>query len=239
MAHLFDTHFHLDLQKSRNASIREIEEKQIYTIAVTNLPDLYQRESVEIASKYIRCGLGFHPELIHQYKKQIPLMWELLPIARYVGEVGLDFVDATYQDEQVAFFSELVERCKDDSNKILTIHSRRAIRQVLEIIGRDFTFKPILHWFTGNKTEIVNAIDAGYYFSVNGAMMASKNFLEMLALIPSERLLLETDSPFINFCGTHSETLNIIEGSLRSYKQNVDMWSNFTKLLSRDGMVIG
>ena len=64
MEHLFDTHFHLDLQKDRAAAIRDVEEKQIYTIAVTNLPELYRKESVEIASKYIRFDLGFHPELV-------------------------------------------------------------------------------------------------------------------------------------------------------------------------------
>ena len=40
MEHLYDMHFHLDLQKDRIAAIREIETNQIYTIAVTNLPDL-------------------------------------------------------------------------------------------------------------------------------------------------------------------------------------------------------
>ena len=68
MEHLYDTHFHLDLQKDRIGAIYEIEEHQIYTIAVTNLPDLYRKESGEIASKYIRFALGFHPELIHHYK---------------------------------------------------------------------------------------------------------------------------------------------------------------------------
>ena len=112
MEHLYDTHFHLDLQKDRTTAIREIEEHQIYTIAVTNLPDLYRKESGEIASKYIRFALGFHPELVHQYKNQIPLMWEFLPEARYIGEVGLDFVDTTYKNEQIEFFSELIERCR-------------------------------------------------------------------------------------------------------------------------------
>lgn len=105
MEHLYDTHFHLDLQKDRVGAIYEIEEHQIYTIAVTNLPDLYRKESGEIASKYIRFALGFHPELIHHYKSQIPLMWELLPVARYIGEVGLDFVDMTYKNEQLAFLA--------------------------------------------------------------------------------------------------------------------------------------
>ena len=50
MEYLYDTHFHLDLQKDRNVAIREIEENKIYTIAVTNLPDLYRKESGEIAS---------------------------------------------------------------------------------------------------------------------------------------------------------------------------------------------
>ena len=54
MENLFDTHFHLDLQKDRAAAIRQIEELRIYTIAVTNLPDLYRKEKTEVASKYIR-----------------------------------------------------------------------------------------------------------------------------------------------------------------------------------------
>ena len=79
------------------------------------------KEFGEIASKYIRFALGFHPELVHQYKNQIPLMWEFLPEARYIGEVGLDFVDTTYKNEQIEFFSELIERCRYDRSKIITI----------------------------------------------------------------------------------------------------------------------
>ena len=65
-------------------------------------------------------------------------MWDLLPEARYIGEVGLDFVDKTHEIEQVAFFGELIERCRYDSNKIITIHSRKAVREVLGILGTNF-----------------------------------------------------------------------------------------------------
>lgn len=231
MEHLFDTHFHLDLQKNKADVIKEIEENGIYTIAVTNLPDLYRKESVEVASKYIRFGLGFHPELIHQYANQIPLMWDLLPETRYIGEVGLDFVDKSFQGIQTQFFSELIERCRYDNSKILSIHSRRAVRQVIDIIGDNFRFKPILHWFSGNKKELSDAVNAGFYFSVNGAMMASKRFLELLALIPDKLLLIETDSPFTNFNSNHSETLMCIEQELKLHKPYVDVWSNFRVLL--------
>ena len=218
MEYLYDTHFHLDLQKDRTAAIREIEENKIYTIAVTNLPDLYRKESGEIASKYIRFALGFHPELIHQYKSQIPLMW--------------DFVDTTYKNEQIAFFNELIERCRFDRDKIITIHSRRAVRQVLRIIGNNYRFKPILHWFTGSNDEILEAVDAGFYFSINGAMMTSKRFLALLPLIPKERLLLETDSPFTYCQKTHSHTLDNIMRLIKKEKENVDLWCNLKTILS-------
>lgn len=231
MEHLYDTHFHLDLQKNLSAAILEIEEHQIYTIAVTNLPDLYRKESSEIVSKYIRFALGFHPELVHQYKSQMPLMWELLFDARYIGEVGLDFVDVTHKNEQLAFFSELIERCRYDSHKIITIHSRKAVRQVLDIIGDNFRFKPILHWFTGSKEELLNAIEKGFYFSINKSMLNTKKLQSMLALIPKERLLFETDSPFISSPYSHHETLIKINQLIKENKEDVNMWNNFKIVL--------
>lgn len=231
MKHLYDTHFHLDLQKDRTAAICEIEENQIYAIAVTNLPDLYRKEAVEIKSKYIRIALGFHPELIHQYQKQIPLMWELLPEVRYIGEVGLDLVNKSYEREQEAFFSELVERCRYDSNKIFTIHSRRSVDKVLDILGYNYKFRAILHWFSGSRIELENAIERGCYFSINGAMMKSKKFLDMLPIIPSNRLLIETDSPFIRYIGSYDEHLRCIKEELQSYKHGIDVWANFRRVL--------
>ena len=61
---LYDTHFHLDLQKDISAAINEINSNQIYTIAMTNLPVLYEKELRKYESSYIRIALGFHPELI-------------------------------------------------------------------------------------------------------------------------------------------------------------------------------
>lgn len=232
MKYLHDTHFHLDLQRNRSAAIQHIEDNRIYTIAVTNLPDLYRHETIKIASKYIRFALGFHPELIYQYKKQIPLMWALLPNVRYIGEVGLDFVDVSFRKEQIAFFSELIDRCRNDKDKIITIHSRRAVKKVIEIIGKDYKFKPILHWFSGNKVELFEAIDAGYFFSVNIAMLSSPRFLEMLPMIPANQLLIETDSPFINHEISHAFTLNSIVSSIREYRQDVDVWANFESLIT-------
>ena len=75
------------------------------------------------------------------------------------------------------------------------------------------------------------AIDRGCFFSVNGPMMKSKRFLDMLSLIPSSRLLIETDSPFTHYMGSYDDYLKSIKEELLSYKPEVDVWNNFRRLL--------
>ena len=191
MMRLYDTHFHLDLQKNVKAAIEEINANKIYTIAMTNLPVLYEKEKQQYDSPYIRTALGFHPELIGEYKKYIPLMWEKLSKARYIGEVGLDFTDKTYQADQVSFFSELVQRCRKDENKIISIHSRKAEREVLDVLDDAFSFKAILHWFSGDSNLLDRAVKMGCYFSVNGNMLKSRKIERMLEIVPKNRILLE------------------------------------------------
>lgn len=195
---LFDTHSHLDLLKNFDYTIEEIEKKKIYTIAVTNLPVLYEKLSSKINSKYIKSALGFHPELIEKYQKYIPEMWKLLPEARYVGEVGLDFkVAKNSKVLQTQFFEELIFRCNDLGGKILTVHSRGSANEVISIIGNNFNSKFILHWYSGSIKDLNIAVSNGAYFSVNYAMVISSSGRKIIENIPNERLLLESDSPFI------------------------------------------
>ncbi len=237
MMRLYDTHFHLDLQKNVKAAIEEINANKIYTIAMTNLPVLYEKEKQQYDSPYIRTALGFHPELIGEYKKYIPLMWEKLSKARYIGEVGLDFTDKTYQADQVSFFSELVQRCRKDENKIISIHSRKAEREVLDVLDDAFSFKAILHWFSGDSNLLDRAVKMGCYFSVNGNMLKSRKIERMLEIVPKNRILLETDSPFGYTIKSHVESLKmLIDGLSPKYIMLAEeiegiLWNNFQDLL--------
>ena len=237
MMRLYDTHFHLDLQKNVKAAIEEINANKIYTIAMTNLPVLYEKEKQQYDSPYIRTALGFHPELIGEYKKYIPLMWEKLSEARYIGEVGLDFTDKTYQADQVSFFSELVQRCRKDENKIISIHSRKAEREVLDVLDDAFSFKAILHWYSGDESLLNRAVKMGCYFSVNGNMLKSRKIERMLEIVPKNRILLETDSPFGDTIKSHAESLKIlIDGLSPKYVMLAEgiegiLWNNFQDLL--------
>lgn len=239
MANLYDTHLHLDLQRSKEITLAEIDSNKIYTIAVTNLPPLYEKLSKEINSKYVRVSLGFHPELIGQYHKYIPEMWRLLPDAKYIGEVGIDSkMGKDTKSMQISFFEELVYKCSEMGNKILSVHSRASSSDVISIIGNNFNGKAILHWYSGTKQNQEKAIQNGFYFSVNYAMLNSESGKKIIANIPDNKILIETDSPFVSLssnCYTELikktiEGTAAIRGVSPEMMQNI-FWNNFKTLL--------
>lgn len=242
MHKLYDTHFHLDLQKSKVDVLAEIEQNKIYTIAVTNLPPLYEKLKNEIDNKYVRVALGFHPELLNQYQKYIPQMWSLLSEAKYIGEVGIDLKTSKDSKKlQVSFFEELITRCNSYGNKVLTIHSRMAASEVVSIIGDKFNGKIILHWYSGSKKIQDIAINNGFYFSVNHAMFNSESGRKIIENTPNDKLLIETDSPFVEFKGVFINQFSQIQNTIMKLSElkrmNIDdlvnqLWSNFQSVIT-------
>lgn len=194
-----DTHLHLDLYDNIPEIIEEIEKRQIYTIAVTNLPVLYNKLDKKIHSKFILVAAGFHPELITEYGKYIPQMWKFIEEARYIGEVGLDLINKSMVDcnNQIQFFEELIHRCNSHGGKILSVHSRGSEREVLSIIGNDFNGNIILHWYSGGLKLLEEAVEKGFYFSVNYSMIQSAKGKKIIERIPDDRILIESDGPFV------------------------------------------
>jgi TatD DNase family protein len=238
MAKLYDTHCHLDLQKSLSLTLKEIEKNKILTIAVTNLPPLYEKLLKKIESKYVKIALGFHPELLFQYKKYIPEMWRLLPSATYIGEVGIDMkLGNENRNLQIAFFEKLISECNRLGNKILTIHSRAAVDEIISVVGNNFNSKAILHWYSGTTQSLRQAINKGYYFSVNYSMVNSLAGKKIIMEIPSDKILIETDSPLIYGSANYTvELINkIIEGiavikSFSAEQMENILWDNFKEL---------
>ena len=241
MYKIFDTHLHLDLINNKAEVIKEIEDNEIYTIAVTNLPVLFMKLNNELSSKYIRPALGLHPELLYDYKHHIPQMWEHLNKTRYIGEVGIDLHKGKdYKNLQISFFTELVSRCNEYGNKILSVHSRGSADEIVSIIGDDFSGKAILHWYSGNKTTLKEAVSIGLFFSVNYSMVKSKSGRDLVRMIPLDRLLLETDAPFIKFDNRPFSILgikNIIEELGLIFEMSTSdistvLWNNFKRLIT-------
>ncbi|MFI8036127.1 TatD family hydrolase, partial [Acinetobacter baumannii] len=87
--------------------------------------------------------------------------------------------------------------------KILTIHSLRAINPVIELLNENFDNGiPVLHWFTGNLSELREALKAGCWFSINERMLKTEKGRQLVKHIPKNMILTETDGPFIVKSGT-------------------------------------
>lgn len=197
---LLDTHLHLDLFNRPKEIVRAIENQKHYSIAVTNLPKLFKNtQDLCKDSKYIRPALGYHPELVYKFNNQFELFCELICETRYVGEIGIDNLRKTDIDFnfQKLIFEKIIGVCGEKKGKILTIHSRRAEKEVISIVGDNFPGKVILHWYSGSSSNIKKALSYGFYFSVNHVMTQSQNGIKIIKDIPLERLLIESDSPFI------------------------------------------
>ena len=199
---LVDFHCHLDLYRDHAHVVAECDRRRIFTLAVTTTPRAWPRNQ-ELAgpTKYVRAALGLHPQLVKEHAHELALWREHLPAARYVGEVGLDAGPAHYGSfaKQKEVFDAILRECAGRGGKILTIHSVRAAGTVLDMIedllpaARGTT---VLHWFTGSQSEAVRAVCLGSYFSINLAMLNNDRHRAMVASLPLDRLLTETDGPF-------------------------------------------
>ncbi len=198
--HLFDTHCHLDLYPDPLVLVAQAEQTQTYVVAVTNTPSVFEATQRLIGdSRFVRPALGLHPELAVERQGELNLFQRLLPQTRYVGEVGLDFVTTDTHTRQIQqkVFGQILDWCQLSGDKIITIHSRRAEKEVIQAIGTDFRGKPILHWYSGSLAVAETAVANGFYFSFNPAMTRAKRFSDLVKLIPAERILTETDGPFV------------------------------------------
>jgi TatD DNase family protein len=134
----------------------------------------------------------------------LTLFETLLPETRYVGEIGLDGGPeyAAYWDDQIKVFAKILELCKLAGGRILSVHSRRAATPVLDVLSKFQDAGPaVLHWFTGNLKELDRAIDLGCWFSVGPAMLAGAKGRSLVAKMPRDRILTESDGPFAQIQG--------------------------------------
>lgn len=202
---LVDFHCHLDLYPNHTSLISECERLGIKTLTVTNAPKVWLRNHELVKDcKHVRAALGLHPQLAHQREKELVLFEKYISQTRYIGEVGLDgsqeFLHTMEVQQRV--FRKILELCKQSGNKILTVHSRRATSEILRIIQEEnFSNdgKVVLHWFTGSLSEAKKALDLGMYFSVNYRMINSVSGKKLIKFLPVDRILTESDGPFINY----------------------------------------
>lgn len=223
-AGLIDFHCHLDLYADHLAAIERCERDGVFTLTVTTTPKAWAR-NYELASvtRHVRVALGLHPQLVTERAHEIGLWEELLPRTRYVGEVGLDASPGFYRTlkTQREIFSHVLSRCAAAGDKIVSTHSVRATKTVLDMIEQYMPpprGRVVFHWFTGTAAEARRAVDLGCYFSVNAEMLTTEKRAAITKGLPLNRILTETDGPFTQTAGnptTPSDVWIAVDGLAR------------------------
>ncbi len=199
---LIDYHCHLDLYPDCEAQYAACSAQAIATLAVTTTPRAWPRNRAMAAdSSFVRVGVGIHPQLVGTHEVELSLFEEYLAQTRFVGEVGLDAGPAYYRQypRQKAVFERILQLCRSSGGKILSVHSIRSAKDVLDAVEKYLaatTNRVVLHWFSGSAAETRRAVQLGCYFSINATMLAKADGMQWIGELPHNRLLTETDGPF-------------------------------------------
>jgi TatD DNase family protein len=233
---MIDVHCHFDMAQSPEEYIADNEKQKIITIGMTNLPSHFAMGIDHIKQyQYIRLALGLHPLLAKEHSKEYSKFKQYVDKTSYIGEVGLDFSREGYSTKEIQIKSfEFVLDCVRGKNKILSLHSRRAEKETLQMLLDKDIKNAIFHWYSGSLSTLRNIINASFYFSINSAMIQSDNGKKIIFEIPKELILTETDFPYIEnssiniVCCYLSELWGISE-----FEVNHIVDANFKKLISR------
>jgi len=155
-----------------------------------------------------RFAVGIHPHHAHLFAADpqaaaatVAARLDALPLARAVGEIGLDYhYDFSPRGVQHAVFRAQLQLARSRDLPIV-IHTREAEDDTLRILAEEGgpALRGVFHCFTGDSAAAARALATGFYLSIPGVISFPKAESLRVALpqIPADRLLVETDSPYL------------------------------------------
>lgn len=160
-------------------------------------------------------AIGLHPELADQRRTEIALVEQIMTETPFVGEIGLDGSPPHRNTLpiQKEVFSRTLQSAQSLGDRVLTIHSRRAGREVLASLVEHTTPErvlPILHWFSDSVATAIEAAKFGCYFSINHRMLTTATGTSLIKSLPADRLLTETDAPFTEIENRKSQPWDVM-----------------------------
>ena len=202
----FDTHAHYDSSKfdaDRDAVLRALPESGVTLVVDPGDNAERSRRAVELAQQYphVYAAVGWHPEEAENWdENSLPAIRELAkqPKVCAIGEIGLDYYwDATYRERQKEMFRAQIELALELDLPVI-VHDREAHGDSLEIV-RDYpALRGVFHCFSGS-VEMAQELLRRWYLGFDGPI-TYKNAArapEVIRICPMERILLETDSPYL------------------------------------------
>lgn len=200
-----DFHCHLDLYPDAREVYKEAARRNAFTWLVTTSPKAFEATTRVLPSTpSVMITPGLHPEIAHDRATELGMLLEQIGRVQAVGEVGLDGSPRfkTHYAEQRRIFQSVVARCAELGGRTLSIHSRQAVKDVLaELNAHPAYGTAVMHWFSGTQAELRSAVAHGCWFSIGPAMFESANGRALVANMPCDRIVPESDGPFAKIAG--------------------------------------
>lgn len=205
---MIDTHAHIDFEEytDKDLLIREIISSGVEKVIVPGVhPNDFERIR-ELCKKHknIYAAIGVHPSEV----LSLPSDWEnkvkeflKLPEVVAVGEIGLDYYreeDKKNAELQKEIFIKQINIANEFNLPIL-VHDRDAHGDTFEIIDKYSKTSVVMHCFSGSAEFAKRCVKRGFYLAFGGVVTFknAKKTIEAVKEVPLEKLLLETDSPFL------------------------------------------
>lgn len=221
--HLADDTYREDLDavvaRSRDAGL----ERVLVILEAGNEQEAAQAAKLEAIWPEVRLAIGVHPHAAHAFADEPARASRLVgqqiartPSARAVGEIGLDYhYDYSPRRVQQEVFRAQARLARELDMPVV-IHTREADADTIEVLtseGRG-ELRGVLHCFTGTPDLCRAGLDLGFYVSLAGIVTfpRAETLRETAKLVPLDRLLVETDSPFlapVPFRGKRNEPMHV------------------------------
>ena len=204
----FDTHAHYDdkaFDEDRDSLLTALPESGVTLVIDPGCDVKSSRTAIELAARYehVYAAVGIHPEELGDFTEE-----NLREIARLageskcaaIGEIGLDYYwDDTHKTEQKKLFIRQIELALELGKPVI-VHDREAHGDSLEIVSCYPELRGVFHCFSGSAEMAKELLRRGWYLGFDGPVTYknARKVLEVLELCPMDRLLLETDSPYLS-----------------------------------------
>ncbi|MBT8352835.1 MAG: TatD family hydrolase [Deltaproteobacteria bacterium] len=207
---LFDSHCHLDdkiYKKDFNNVVSRANITGVLKMMIVGVDKKSSAKAVALAELHpdLYASVGFHPHDAKECSKEaVEFLIKLAknPKVKAWGEIGLDFnrMYSPREDQERWLVRQL--EISDELNLPVIFHERESNGRLIEILAQHFKpdRKGVIHCFSGNEAELNQYLSLGLYIGITGILTIKSRgakLRQLVPLIPSNRILIETDAPYL------------------------------------------
>ena len=221
---MIDTHTHLYLKQFKD-DIEDVISRAknigVHKFYLPSISSKYNKSMHDLEKKFpndICCMIGLHPCYVDDnFESEINFVKKHIKDYNYkaIGEIGIDlFHEKKYFNQQVIAFEEQIKLAIEYDLPIV-IHARDSLDEIFRVLEKfkSEKLRGIFHCFTGNLDQANKIIDLNFYLGIGGVVTFKNGKIsEFLNEVPIEKIVLETDSPYlapVPYRGKRNESLYI------------------------------